>query len=162
MRDKPWIFFVLGLGLWLGLIGRAGLADFLLGIPVIASAWWLFCRVLDPPQDLSSPRLWSVCRFMIGYVAPEMLRSTYRVSRKVLDRTPAFSPAIVAVAVPEASRGALILLAYGISLAPGQQIVDIDEPAGILYVHAMDAPDPEIVRSQILAVYRHYLLEDKP
>ncbi|MNY73739.1 putative monovalent cation/H+ antiporter subunit E [compost metagenome] len=61
--------------------------------------------------------------------------------------------------LPEASRAALILLAYGISLTPGQLIVDIDSEAHVLYVHLLDAADPEEARQEILALYARYLKE---
>lgn len=162
MSHSPWLFLVLGMGLWLGLAGRAGAIDLALGAPVVLSAWWLYRSVSDPPQREGVPPLGAVLRYVIRYVAPEVLRSTYRVFRKALSPALALSPAIVAVQVPGASRADLILLAYGISLTPGQQIVKIDEEARTLYVHAMEAPDPDALTTHILAVYHRYLEEAAP
>ncbi|MOA63001.1 Na(+)/H(+) antiporter subunit E [compost metagenome] len=61
--------------------------------------------------------------------------------------------------IPEATRAGLILLAYGISLTPGEQIIDVDDERRILYVHSLDAPDPEAMRARILNQYDRYIKE---
>lgn len=156
MRHRPWLFLLLAMGLWLGLVGRVTAADALLGLPVILSAWWLYHRVSDPLAHGISPSLPTVGRYMLLYVAPEVLRSTYRVFRKVLTPDLGLSPAIVKVEVPQATQTSLILLAYGISLTPGQQIIAIDEQTRTMYVHALDAPDPDAVSEEIAAVHRRF------
>ena len=158
-----WVYLPLGLGLWFGLIGRLGWLELAQGLVVVASAWWLFQRTSDEPLALPAGNearwIWAIGRYLLGYVGPEVVRSTIRVFGKVVEPHLELHPSIVAVELPSARHEGLILLAYGISLTPGNQVVAIDEQRGVLYVHSLDAPDPEAMRLGILAVYDKYLKE---
>lgn len=157
------LFFGLGLGVWFGLVGQAAPTDVALGALVVASAWGLLQRA-SAPRLVIGPRRWrawvfGVGRYLFGHVSLEVVRSTLRVFGKVVRPTLHLSPAIVAVEVPGVTRAGLILLAYGIALTPGELIVDVDEDRGVLYVHAIDAPDPDALRARILGVYERYIKE---
>lgn len=164
MNVAPWIFGALGLAVWASLVGPMAPADAVLGLVVVWSAWAVYRRFSDLTAPLSpqraGPRAWRLTRYFLGYVAPEVLMSTLRVFAKVLSPRLRLRPAITAVEVPGCSRSSIILLAYGISLTPGQQLVAIDEARRMLYIHTIDAPDPEAVRQRILAIYKRYLEEE--
>lgn len=148
---------------WFALVGRAGVTEWCLGVPVVLSAWGILQRLVDAPLRIGPARavpwLRGVLGYLVGFVAPEIPRATFRVFAKVVRPRQDVKSAIIAVRLPEASRSALILLAYGISLTPGQLIVDIDSAAHVLYVHLLDAADPEEARQEILALYERYLKE---
>lgn len=156
-----WCFAVPMAAVWFGMVGRATVPDIGWGVLVIASGWLVLRRLSDLPLSLppgqSGAWLWSFAVYLFGYVAQESVRSTFRVFAKVLEPELHLRPAILAVPVPCATRAGLILLAYGISLTPGQQLVDLDEEARVLYVHFLDAPDLEEARASILDVYHRYL-----
>jgi len=157
------IFLVLGAGIWFALIGHVGLKESLYGAVVIFSAWGLLTRLsefrLYVPPNRAWPWLKGVGGYLFGYVSLDMVRSTFRVFLKVLSPKLEIAPAILAVPVPGAPRSALILLAYGIALTPGQQIVAIDEANSTLYVHFLDAPDPQAAREAVQDLYCRYLKE---
>lgn len=157
------IFTVLGAGIWFALVGHIGLRESLYGIAVVGSAWGVLTRLsefkLYVPLRHAWPWLKGVGGYLLGYVSLDMVRSTFRVFLKVLSPRIEIAPAILAVPVPDAPRSALILLAYGIALTPGQQIVAIDETNNILYVHFLDAPDPQAAREAVQDLYRRYLKE---
>lgn len=163
MNAAMLLFFAAGLAVWWALVGRLTPVDAVLGALVVASAWAVSTRLSDFAAPLPMAAAWPwvgrVVRYFLGYVAGEVVISTWRVTAKVLSPRLDMHPAIVAVAVPGRSRLGLLLLAYGISLTPGQQIVAVDEARRVLYVHTTDAPDPEGARQRILAVYRRYLEE---
>lgn len=163
MNLAPWIFMALGFGVFFALIGRFSPADALIGAIVVFSAWGILTRLseltLVVPLRRALPWFKGVGGYLFGYVSLDMVRSTFRVFRKVLSPEIHIAPAILAVPVPGASRSALILLGYGIALTPGQQIVAIDEARSTLYVHFLDAPDPEAAIEALLALYSHYLKE---
>ncbi len=156
-----WCFALLMAAMWFGMVGRATIPDIGWGALVVATAWLVFRRMSDFPLSLppgrAGPWLRALAAYLFGYVALESVRSTFRVFAKVLDPQLDLQPAILAVPVPGASRAGLILLAYGISLTPGQQLVDLDEEARVLYVHFLDAPDLEEARRSILDFYHRYL-----
>ncbi len=157
------IFALFGAGVWFALVGTIGLKECLYGSAVVLSAWGVLTRLsefkLYVPLERALPWLKGVGGYLFGYVSVDMVRSTFRVFLKVLSPTLTIAPAILAVPVPGAPRSALILLAYGIALTPGQQIVAIDETHSILYVHFLDAPDPEAAREAVQDLYCRYLKE---
>lgn len=157
------LFAIAALLVWFALIGRAGVPEWCLGVPVVLSAWGILQRLVDAPLRLTPARalpwLRGVTGYLLGHVAPEIPRATFRVFAKVVKPRLDVHSAIMAVRIPEASRVALILLAYGVSLTPGQLIVDIDADAHVLYVHLLEAADPEAARQEILALYERYLKE---
>jgi multisubunit Na+/H+ antiporter MnhE subunit len=157
------LFLLLGGGVWFALVGAPDPQKAVYGALVVASAWGILVRLserrLSLPPHRALPWLLGVTRYLLGYVSMDMIRSTLRVFRKVLTPKLSISPAILAVPVPEASPAALMLLAYGIALTPGQQIVAIDETHHVLYVHFLDAPDPEAAKEALRALYDRYLKE---
>jgi multicomponent Na+:H+ antiporter subunit E len=157
------LFGLLGAGVWFALVGRITWTDSLYGALVVFSSWGLLTRLselkLNLPLHKTLVWLRGVGGYLLGYVSVDMVRSTFRVFLKVLSPHLSISPAILAVPVPGAPRAALILLAYGIALTPGQQIVAIDEANSTLYVHFLDAPDPEAAREAVQDLYCRYLKE---
>jgi multicomponent Na+:H+ antiporter subunit E len=148
---------------WFALVGRIDGLTAALGVPVVGSAWLLFARLMGPLPAVSPGRLgrmgFGIARYLFGHVLPDIVRSTARVVQEVLRPHLAIRPAIVAVPLPEATPLGLIVLAYGISLTPGQQIVALDEAAGVLYVHGIDVPDPAAMRTEIQGLFQRYLAE---
>ncbi|MBO9540187.1 Na+/H+ antiporter subunit E [bacterium] len=163
MNVAFWLFAIVALLVWFTLTGRAGVPEWCLGVPVVLSAWGILQRLVEAPLRLTPGRsptwLRGVVGYLVGFVLPEIPRATFRVFVKVLQARQDVHSVILAVRIPEASRAALILLAYGISLTPGQLIVDIDADAHVLYVHVLEAADPEAERQEILALYERYLKE---
>lgn len=157
------VFVVLGAGIWFALVGQIGPSEILYGALVVLSAWGVLTRLselrLYVPAHHALPWLKGVGGYLFGYVSMDMVRSTFRVFLKVLSPRIEIAPAILAVPVPGAPRSALILLGYGIALTPGQQIVAIDEANSTLYVHFLDAPDPEAAREALQDLYCRYLKE---
>ena len=157
------VFVILGAGIWFALVGHVGLRESFYGALVVLSAWGVLTRLselrLHVPAHHALPWLKGVGAYLLGYVSMDMVRSTFRVFLKVLSPRIDIAPAILAVPVPGAPRSALILLAYGIALTPGQQIVATDEANSTLYVHFLDAPDPEAAREAVQDLYCRYLKE---
>lgn len=157
------VFVAVAAGIWFALIGRAGPTEWVFGSAVILSAWWLFDRLSEfgnhVPASQGRHFARGVGGYLLGHLVVDMVRSTFRVFREVLRPRIDISPAIVAVTLPEATPAALMLLAYGTSLTPGQLVVAIDEERRILYVHALDVPDPAVLRQEITDLYHRYIKE---
>jgi multicomponent Na+:H+ antiporter subunit E len=157
------VFVLATAGIWFALIGRAGPPEWIFGAAVVLSAWWLFDRLSEFGNHVPASRAWAffhgVGGYFLGHVVGDVVRSTFRVFREVLRARIDVSPAIVAVPLPEATPAALMLLAYGTSLTPGQLVVAIDEERRILYVHALDVPDPDAMRREITRLYHRYIKE---
>ena len=74
----------------------------------------------------------------------ELLKSTAAVARIVLSGRK-LSPAIVAYPLSVTTDPEITLLANMITLTPGTLSVDVTDDRTVLFVHAIDAPDPDDV-----------------
>lgn len=75
----------------------------------------------------------------------ELAASTWVVLRAALAPRLAMRPAIVAVPLDIRSRAGAVLVANMVTLTPGTTSLHLSEDHRTLYVHAMDAADPEAV-----------------
>lgn len=154
------VFVLVGLGLWTLLVPVAGPAQMLLGVPAIGAAWIVFMRLATfetrVPGRHAAAWIRGVAGYLLFHVPIDISRATFRVFREVLRPHIHIRPAIVAVPLPGASPGILMLMAYGICLTPGEQAVEIDEERRILYVHGLFVPDPDRFRAGVAGVYERY------
>lgn len=65
-------------------------------------------------------------------------------------------PGIVAVPVGDRSETGVAVTALAINLSPGELLVDVDWSRALMYVHVLDADDPDDVRSRYAAFYDRY------
>lgn len=166
MNPVAMSFAAAGLGIWILLMPRHDWPSLAIGLPAVWAAWWAFRRVATfetaVPASQGARWLVGVGGYLLFHVPADIVRSTMSVFREVLRSRLDIRPAIVAIPLPEASPEALMLLAYGICLTPGEQVVEIDEQGRILYVHCLSVPDPERFRAQVVAVFERYLRSPSP
>jgi multicomponent Na+:H+ antiporter subunit E len=79
----------------------------------------------------------------------ELVLSSVAVARQVLGDSAALRPAILAVPVGLRSRAGITTLANCVSLTPGTTSLHVSEDLSTLYVHVLDAPDPDAVVTSI-------------
>lgn len=89
-----------------------------------------------------------------GLFVPDAIRSTLDMAWRLLQPTVPMRPGIVAVSIPFEDPVEVLLLINHITLTPGQFVVDYDLERGRLYVHAIDASDPERIRHQLRELHR--------
>jgi multicomponent K+:H+ antiporter subunit E len=96
---------------------------------------------------------------LLALVLWDILRANLTVARLVLDprRTP--QPAWVRVPHTLDDPRAVVLLASIVTLTPGTVSCVIDEERREILVHALDAPDPQAVVTDIVQRYEHALKE---
>jgi multicomponent Na+:H+ antiporter subunit E len=68
-------------------------------------------------------------------------------------------PGIVAVPLEEMSEVELLVLTNLITITPGTLTLDLSEDRRTLYVHAMDAADPDAVRRDIKKGFERKVLD---
>lgn len=73
----------------------------------------------------------------------ELLKATWATLRAVYSPRGSVTPAILAVPLDEKSPLGITIFANMITLTPGTTTLDVSEDQHHLYVHALDAPDPE-------------------
>jgi len=73
----------------------------------------------------------------------ELLKATWATLRAVYSPRGSVCPAILAVPVEEKSPLGITVFANMITLTPGTTTLDVSEDSTLLYVHALDAPNPQ-------------------
>ena len=88
-------------------------------------------------------------------VVREIVAGTWLVVFVVLGRRRP-TQGIVAVPLGERSRTGVAVTALAINLSPGEVLVDIDWDARLMFVHVLDADDPDDVRARYEVLYERY------
>ncbi len=100
---------------------------------------------------MSKPRSWNLLAWLwlALLFLRELLLSAYAVIRATLSPRLEVRPGIVAVPLRLRSAAGVTLLADMVTLTPGTTSLHVSDDQRTLYVHAMDAADPEAVRRAI-------------
>jgi len=96
---------------------------------------------------------------LIGVFAAEMVKSVIAVTGWVLSRRHGFRPAIIAVPLDARTDAEIALFADMITLTPGTTSLHVSADRKTLYVHAMDAPDPEAAAADMKRTFETRVLE---
>lgn len=155
MRGQAFYALVFTL-FWLLLTGSLTVLNTLLGLGVSALAL-LVLRGQLPEVDFDI-RLWPALRLKLLFFR-ELMRSATRVARLVLSPKMAIAPGVVAVPVSLQRDAEITLLANLITLTPGTLTVDVSEDRRALYVHALEADDPEAVKRDIRSGFERAIRE---
>lgn len=103
-------------------------------------------------------RLASLVAF-VGFYVVDLVRSNLRVARQVLAPELDIHPAVVAVELEPLSDGELLTLTGLLTISPGTLTLDVSEDSRTLYVHVMDARDPDEVRTLVKDQLERRILE---
>lgn len=80
---------------------------------------------------------------LIRTLIVELLKATWATLKAVYSPAGRVCPAILAVPVEEKSALGITVFANMITLTPGTTTLDVADDNTLLYVHALDAPDPQ-------------------
>lgn len=89
----------------------------------------------------------------------DMLCANVAVARRVIGPVAALHPAFVEVPLDLRDPFAATVLGSIVSLTPGTVSIDVDRERWILQVHALDAPDPEMLIRQVKQHYEQPIRE---
>jgi multisubunit Na+/H+ antiporter MnhE subunit len=114
-------------------------------------------RFLDPGPDVPPVTLARLRRFpaFAWAVLREIAAGTWLVLMVVLGRRQP-SQGIVAVPLGERSDTGVAVTALAINLSPGEVLVDVDAEARLMFVHVLDARDPDGIRARYDDFYDRY------
>ncbi|MCA9284075.1 MAG: Na+/H+ antiporter subunit E [Phycisphaerales bacterium] len=125
---------------------------FLLGY----AALWLLQPVIGRSRYFH--RTWAAVRFVV-FLAVELVVANVAMVRHVLQPLSTMHPGIVGVPLDTANDLETTLLSICVTLTPGSFAVDVSADGRTLFVHVVDAEDPEAVRRLIKNGYERRLLE---
>lgn len=89
----------------------------------------------------------------------DLVGSTWAVSRIVLAPGIRTQPRIVAMPIEVRSRWGIALLAHFMSLTPGSTCLHVSEDGTKLYLHLLDAPDPDAAIARFRHLYERPIME---
>lgn len=142
--------------LWAVLTNAASLATLLLGatlalaLPFIVSPFW--------PDALRIQRPGLALKFA-ARIGRDILLANWAVARRVVGPVARLHPAFVEVPLDLRDPFAATVLGSIVSLTPGTVSIDVDRERWVLQVHALHAPDPELLIRQIKQHYEQPVKE---
>ena len=96
---------------------------------------------------------------LFGAFLYDIVAASVSVARVVLAPRRRNRPAIVAVPVDARTEWGVALFAYLVSLTPGSTCLHVADDRRTLYVHFIDAPDPEARGAGMKALYERRIIQ---
>lgn len=96
---------------------------------------------------------------LVGIFAWDLVVASVDVARIVLSRRISTRPAIMVVPVSVKRPWAVALFAYFTSLTPGSTCLHVSEDRTRLFVHLLDADDPQATAARFKRLYERWILE---
>ena len=100
----------------------------------------------------------AMLRLLVSYLY-DLVASTWAVARIVLSPGVRTQPAVAVMPVAVKRGWAVALLAYFTSLTPGSTCLHVSKDRTRLYLHLLDAPDPEAALARFRRLYEQPILE---
>ena len=157
-----WLVYVLTLiVLWVAASGRWdpvqlgwGVLVSLLTLPI---SWRTFDLGRSWPLRTVVRGAVGLLRSFFGLFIPDAVRSSIDMARRIVQPVVPMAPGIVAIPIQFQGPIDAFLLVSHVTLTPGSLVVDIDEERGLLFLHAVDARDPEAIRRHVQELHRQQL-----
>lgn len=131
---------------WSGFTGQFTPGNLILGFILGYLILWVSRRAFKPSSYFEKvPQLLGV----ILYLFWDLVVANIRVAYLILSPLDNLRPRVIAVPLDTCSEIEMTAIANWVSLTPGTLSLDVTEDRCVLYVHSMDAPDPEKVRRDI-------------
>jgi multisubunit Na+/H+ antiporter MnhE subunit len=159
-------YFVLSAIRWFGLVGRPRVVDVLLGFAVIFGGWAFIRHVAGENYTVPLSRflrsVGKISGLFMYQVLPAMIRGTWHVFRAILSlKQREVRPGVFTVQLPGASKEAVFLMSFAITLAPDAQVMDIDDE-NTLYIHVIDGSRIPEAENEAARMYESYVREALP
>lgn len=141
---------------WAAIAGNFSILNIFMGFLFGLLAIWLVREQLGASLYFRKSR--KIASLMILFLY-ELVLSTFSVALLVLKPRLDFEPGIIAFPLMVKSDVEITLLANLITLTPGTLSVDVSDDKKTLYVHAIDASDPEGIIADIANGFEKKVIE---
>ncbi|UOM34344.1 Na+/H+ antiporter subunit E [Acuticoccus sp. I52.16.1] len=139
---------------WVGMTGHFGFANLAFGFVLGGLALAMIRNETGTSHHFLRALL--AVRLALIFVF-ELIKSSVNVAAIVLSPSRELQPAIIAYPLDVMSPAEITLLANMITLTPGTLSVDVSDDQSTLYIHAIDAPDPEAVVRDTKASFEKHI-----
>lgn len=159
MRPPGWLLYIPAVSLFFGvaagdlhpIVLLEGAVAGLLTTPMV----W---RLLDLSRRIDLGLLLrGTLRFCWTFTTlfiPQAFVSSIDMARRVVSPVIPMCPGVVAIPIDFEGPLDALLFQNHLTLTPGAMVVEYDQPTGVLYLHTIDATDPEKVRRDVQETYR--------
>ncbi len=160
---KRYIFFAAVFGLiWCFVHGTINVNNFILGLIFAPFIIRPFKPLYHFERDFSISKgikkLPAQARYLYVLIK-EIIKANIVVAKIVLQPKIDIKPGIIAVPIRTKTDLGITAIANTITLTPGTLTIDMSDDRSVLYVHAIDASDPEAVAESIRDDLEKYVLE---
>ncbi|WP_292467333.1 Na+/H+ antiporter subunit E [Methanolobus sp.] len=160
---KRYIAYSAILGLvWCFVHGTVNVNNFVLGVIIAPFIIRPFKTLFPFDQDFSFVNAIKKIPAQITFLyvlIKEIIKANVMVAKIVLQPKIDIKPGIIAVPIDSKTDLGITAIANTITLTPGTLTIDVSDDRSILYVHAIDATDPEGVAQSIKDDLEKYTME---
>ncbi len=160
---KRYFFYSILLGLaWCFVHGTISINNFIVGLILGPFVIRPFRELYDFDQKISYKDIAGHIPALIRYLivlAVEIMKANIMVAKIVLQPKIDIKPGIIEVPIRTQTDVGITAIANTITLTPGTLTIDVSDDKKVLYVHSIDATDPEGVASSIRDDLEKYVLE---
>ncbi len=160
---KRYIAYSAILGLvWCFVHGTVSVNNFILGVIIAPFIIRPFKTLFRFDMEFSFSDAFKKIPALITYLyvlIKEIIKANIIVAKIVLQPKINIKPGIIAVPIDTRTDLGTTVIANTITLTPGTLTIDVSDDKSILYVHAIDATDPEGVAQSIKDDLEKYVLE---
>lgn len=140
---------------WAALTGEFSPSSLLSGFAIGFLLILFSQRIMSGPNYIR--KVWRILELFVFFLR-EMVISNVRVAIDVLRPTAALRPGIIAVPLDAQSDAEITLLVNLVMLTPGTLAIDVTADRRVLYLHTMNADNPDAVRAQIKGGFERRVL----
>ena len=140
-------------------LGSLAWEDLVLGLGLSIALLGVFRKVLLPrPLPSNGRTLKAIVMFPVLAIMAvlSIVEGSWTVAMYVVGVRRLEHPGIVAVPIGERSPTAVGLSGMLLTLSPGSFLVDVDWSQRTMFIHVMDASDPDAVREDLQTFYDRY------
>ena len=160
---KRYVLYSVPLGfMWCFVHGTVTIPNFLLGLVLGLFIVYPFRKFYKFEQEESLPDVLKRIPYGIKFfiiLNIEIVKASFMVAKIVLKPKMDLKPGIIAVPIRTKTDAGITAIANSITLTPGTITMDVSDDRTMLYVHAIDASDPDAVRVYIRDKLEKYVLE---
>ena len=157
---RRWILAALACGLvYVAILGSTDPVDLAVGVAVALVVLYAARRaIFDPEPPELPPLAGRVLALLpwIGAVAREVVRGVFQVARASLQRQDLPRAGVIAVPIADRTIPGIGVSALTATLSPGEVLVDVDLERGVMYLHVLEATDPDSIRAAHAELYERH------
>ncbi|MBI4497358.1 MAG: Na+/H+ antiporter subunit E [Chloroflexi bacterium] len=136
-------------GVWCLMVGEFSVGQVLLGLLFGASLVLLTGagRGRTVPWSQLPRRTAFLALYLLALLPASLVLANLDLARRLLRPHPAIRPGIVRLTLGDVAEATAALVAHGITLTPGELVLDASADGRTIYIHVIDASDVELRRT---------------